>query len=350
MTPAGGNWKELYNAAQAGNLALVKYHTENGIDIDYQHPEFLTTPLIASIEQERYEIAHFLLQNGASPTLKEIFGAQTPLLAAKATGNTRLVELIRSFLPKIPPKGLFITGHTGLLGQSVIRALEAKNWPITVGSRKQPLSRGNLGWQHFDLDDRNTPQHLNGCDTLLHLATNTDPKADSDIRGCKQLLSVARKENIQKIIYISIVGVDQVPLKYFKNKQRVEQLIQSSGIPYSILRATQFHAFFEQEVKKHLHKSFIIIPDLLYQPIATKVVAQKLIDLCQQPPINDITEIGGPTTISYRAAIQHYLTLNNQHKKVFSIPNFLLGKLGKALTTAHKVRGGVTWYDYLESK
>ena len=95
---AAGDWKELYQAAQSGDLDLVKYHIREGVDPNYQHPEFMTTPLIASIENQHLEIVKFLLENGAMPMIKEVFGNHTPLSMAKSTKNQSLIYLIKSHL------------------------------------------------------------------------------------------------------------------------------------------------------------------------------------------------------------------------------------------------------------
>ncbi len=95
---SGGDWKELYLSAQNGNLELVKCHIDTGIDPNYQHPEFMTTPLIASIEAGHYEIAKYLLENGADPTIKEHYGHDTPLSMAESTRNKMMITLIKSYL------------------------------------------------------------------------------------------------------------------------------------------------------------------------------------------------------------------------------------------------------------
>lgn len=91
----GGDWKELFNACTQGDLALVQYHVETGIDINYQHPEFLTTPLIESIRSGHNEIAKFLLEQGADPHTKEIWGNHTPLSMAKLLKNKEMVKLLK---------------------------------------------------------------------------------------------------------------------------------------------------------------------------------------------------------------------------------------------------------------
>ncbi|MGQ3051334.1 MAG: ankyrin repeat domain-containing protein [Roseateles sp.] len=95
--PAGGNWKEMYQAGCEGDLALVEYHVKCGVDVNYAHPEFLSTPLVAAILARQQEVALFLLANGANPDLPSEFDAATPMQAARRVGLTavedRLLEL-----------------------------------------------------------------------------------------------------------------------------------------------------------------------------------------------------------------------------------------------------------------
>jgi uncharacterized protein len=79
----GGNWKEMFNAACEGDLELVKYHAQNGVDVNYAHPEFLSTPLVASILAGRSEVALYLLEAGANPHLFSEFDSLRPLEAAR---------------------------------------------------------------------------------------------------------------------------------------------------------------------------------------------------------------------------------------------------------------------------
>jgi uncharacterized protein len=94
---SGGNWKEMFNAACEGDLGLVEYHVKCGVDINYAHPEFLSTPLVASILAEQEAVAIYLLANGANPHLLSEFDGVTPMQAARQTGlvrvKARLMEL-----------------------------------------------------------------------------------------------------------------------------------------------------------------------------------------------------------------------------------------------------------------
>lgn len=80
---SGGDWKDLYQATMAGDLALVQHHIAEGINPNYQHPEILCTPLVASIVNGHPHIALYLLTQGADPNMLSIMDSLTPLQAAK---------------------------------------------------------------------------------------------------------------------------------------------------------------------------------------------------------------------------------------------------------------------------
>ncbi|MCP4442552.1 MAG: ankyrin repeat domain-containing protein [Aureispira sp.] len=94
---SGGDWKEMLQASQTGNIELVKYHIRMGIDPNYQHPEFFTAPLLESIRFGHLDIAKFLLENGAEPNIKEVFDGSTPLSIAKMAKNREAIELLKAY-------------------------------------------------------------------------------------------------------------------------------------------------------------------------------------------------------------------------------------------------------------
>ncbi len=94
----GGDWKEMFKAIQDGDFDLVEYHLGTGVDPNYQHPEFLAAPLVESIRFNQLEIAKLLLENGATPTIKEVWGKETPLSVAKASKNKKAIKLLNTYL------------------------------------------------------------------------------------------------------------------------------------------------------------------------------------------------------------------------------------------------------------
>lgn len=80
---SAGNWKEMFQAACDGDLELVEFHVRSGVDVNFVHPEFLGTALVASILEGRADVALFLLSQGADPRqLSELEGLR-PLQAAE---------------------------------------------------------------------------------------------------------------------------------------------------------------------------------------------------------------------------------------------------------------------------
>lgn len=96
----GGNWKEMFQAACDGDRELVEFHLRTGVDVNYAHPEFMSTPLVACILAGQSDMALLLLDHGADPTLHSLFDGMTPLEAAAAQRmpdvEARLQELIVS--------------------------------------------------------------------------------------------------------------------------------------------------------------------------------------------------------------------------------------------------------------
>jgi ankyrin repeat protein len=92
---SAGDWKDLYAAAQSGDLARVSYHIEAGVNPDYQHPEILCTPLVAALIHGHDAVARYLLQQGANINLLSEFDRLTPLQAARKYRRTELAQWLR---------------------------------------------------------------------------------------------------------------------------------------------------------------------------------------------------------------------------------------------------------------
>lgn len=91
----GGDWKEMFQAACDGDLELLRFHVDNGVDVNYVHPEYLSTPLVACILAGQPDAALFLLDRGASPTAMSELDGLTPLQAAEGAHVTSVSERLR---------------------------------------------------------------------------------------------------------------------------------------------------------------------------------------------------------------------------------------------------------------
>lgn len=96
----GGDWKEMFEAAFKGDLELVKYHVKMGVDVNYQHPEFLTTALIEASQYGQAEVVAYLLENGADPDIKSVFGGDTAISVAKAFKKKNVIKVLENHFRK----------------------------------------------------------------------------------------------------------------------------------------------------------------------------------------------------------------------------------------------------------
>ena len=95
-------------------------------------------------------------------------------------------------------------------------------------------------------------------------------------------------------VALSIVGVDRVGLGYYLGKREQERLVAAGPVPWTILRATQFHEFAEQVLGFITVGSLSLVPRMLSQPVAAAEVAEALVDLAAGPAVGRAPELAGP--------------------------------------------------------
>ncbi|RYB88551.1 ankyrin repeat domain-containing protein [Nocardioides glacieisoli] len=93
---SGGDWKDMFGAACRGDVDLVRFHVQAGVDVDYAHPEFQETALVAAILARHETVADLLLDSGADPTLVSIADQITPLEAARRSVLPAIEHRLRS--------------------------------------------------------------------------------------------------------------------------------------------------------------------------------------------------------------------------------------------------------------
>ncbi|MFF0268512.1 SDR family oxidoreductase [Kribbella sp. NPDC004536] len=177
---------------------------------------------------------------------------------------------------------ILVTGGTGTLGRPTVARLQGHD--VRVLSRKPGPNRV--------VGDLTTGQGLDlgGVDVVVHLATSQGKR---DVVQTRNLLAAAT--GVRHLIVMSIAGIDRIPLPYYRYKLEAERLVAASGVPYTILRATQFHDLVDMVLSAQRLLPVVVAPAVTLQPIAVDEVADRLAELVEQSPVNGrVPDIGGP--------------------------------------------------------
>ena len=181
-----------------------------------------------------------------------------------------------------------VTGATGALGTPTVARLRKAGHDVRPLSRRAGpgLTSGDL------LTGAGIREAVAGADTVVHLATG--PRGRGDVDATHHLLDAATTARVGHVVLISIVGVDDIPLGYYRDKVIIERLVRESGLPHTILRATQFHSFVESLLAGQRLSPMVLAPRFPVQPIAVEEVADRLVDLAGSAPAGRVPDIGGP--------------------------------------------------------
>lgn len=182
---------------------------------------------------------------------------------------------------------ILVTGATGTLGVPTVDRLRAAGHDVRALSRRRApgLVTGDL------LTGSGVDQAVAGVDTVVHLATGLRRK---DAVLARTLLDAAGRARVGHLVLVSIVGIDSIPLGYYRDKVEIERLVAGSGVPHTILRATQFHRLVEQLFAVQRRLPVLLAPSFDVQPIAPSEVADRLVELAAGAPAGRVPDIGGP--------------------------------------------------------
>ena len=195
-----------------------------------------------------------------------------------------------------------------------------------------------------------------GTDTVIHCATSSLRRTrETDVEGTRRLLEAAARTGVEHVVFISIVGIDRVQsYPYYRAKLEAEKLVESSPIPHTILRATQFHDLVLTAMRFLDRLPVIPVPrDLLGQPIDAGEVADRLVGLALSKPAGRVPDVGGPEIRTPADAARGYLSLRGNRKPVLGY--HLPGKTARAiragvLTCPDERYGEIRWEEFLRTE
>ncbi|WP_309708611.1 NAD(P)H-binding protein [Pseudolysinimonas sp.] len=222
---------------------------------------------------------------------------------------------------------VLVTGATSGPGGPLVERLRAAGHDVRALSRTPGEGRvvGDLS-TGTGLDAA-----LAGATVVVHLATNRK----KDLPDTERLLVASREAGVGHVIFLSIVGVDDIPYFYYRDKVANEHAIAASGIPYTILRATQFHSF-PGEILGMLGGR-LFLRGLKVQPIGVVDVATRLAELATGTPAGRVADIGGPEILETRDILSRLQRAGRAQQRVLSMG--LPGKTFAAFKAGHHLAG-----------
>ena len=188
-----------------------------------------------------------------------------------------------------------VIGATGLIGAKVVDLLNNAGHDVVAASRESGADV---------LTAEGLAEALTGADALVDLTNSPSfddgPVMDFFTRSSANLVAAAQESGVGLYVALSIVGVDGLPESgYMRAKVAQEKTIAESGLPYSIVRATQFQEFATAIVGSLDTGDEVRVPDALIQPIAADDVAAEVARVAVAAPLNGVVNIGGPDKISF---------------------------------------------------
>lgn len=220
---------------------------------------------------------------------------------------------------------ILVTGGTGGLGTPTVSRLREDGHDIRVLSRRSGDYRGNL------VTGEGLTQAVTGAEVVVHLAT----RGSKDPVMARRLLAAAKSAQVAHFFYMSIVGVDRIDFSYYRGKYACERLVEASGIPFTILRATQFHSLPARLLALPLPVRLTL--PLSLQPIDTDEVAARVAELARGDPAGRVADIGGPEVLTFREMAQIWNAAQGSRRPIVTIS--LRGKAIRGFTAGYQLTG-----------
>ena len=171
---------------------------------------------------------------------------------------------------------IVVTGGQGLLGTEVVRRLEGRGATVTSASRRTGVDLATGTGLDAALD---------GVDCVVHAATHRIRHRRVDLGGTRRMIKIlAARSTPPHVIYISIVGCDRIPQRYYRVKYACELLLEDSRLPVTVVRATQFHALIEEIASVGtVGPLALVAKGMSFQPCDHRWIASELADLVLGP-------------------------------------------------------------------
>lgn len=248
---------------------------------------------------------------------------------------------------------ILVTGGTGALGSELVPRLVLGHDVRVFSRRSLPKLPVDAQPAHGNvLDPPSLDRAMTGIEVVVHLATARRKMHEVDVTGTGNVVEAARRADVDHVVYVSIVGVDRNPFPYYRSKLAAESIVQRSGVPWTILRATQFHDLLDEVLRTASKFPFVLpVPKgFRLQPISTTEVAERLAVLALGTPAGRAPDIGGPEIREADDLARTWVAATGLRGRIVRVPfpgrTARAFRQGTVLTPEH-ADGRATWEQFL---
>jgi uncharacterized protein YbjT (DUF2867 family) len=239
-----------------------------------------------------------------------------------------------------------VAGGTGVVGRHVVCELGARGHEAVVAARSHgvDLSTG-----------RGLDEALIGVEAVIDVSNTTALRRRAAVAffaaTTGTLLAAEERAGVGHHVVLSIVGIDRVPLGYYRGKLRQEEICLGARVPTTVLRATQFHEFPAQLLDRASHSPLVPVPRMWAQTVAAREVAVALVAAALEPPAGRLPDLAGPRVERMEDLVRQLL--HARGRRALVAPVRLPGRAGRALAeggllpTADGPRGTQTFDEWL---
>jgi uncharacterized protein YbjT (DUF2867 family) len=240
---------------------------------------------------------------------------------------------------------VLVTGGTGTVGRIVVDHLTTAGKDVRILSRgRRPSQRTDV--QHVVGDVRTgdgLDAALDGVDTIVHCVYPTE-----------HLVAAAKRAGSPHLVYVSIVGIDRVPFGLYRKMLANERVIAESGLPWTVMRATQFHDLIAFILRMLAKPPVMALPSgLRFQPVDVRDVGERLARLALGEPIGRAPDFGGPQVCALDDLARSYLSIVGKRRLIVPVPvpGKAFGEVrAGGLTAPEQAAGTITFERYLRQQ
>lgn len=255
---------------------------------------------------------------------------------------------------------IVVTGGTGGLGHRVVARLRDEGRNVRVLSRHPRDSQEGVEYMAGDLvKNQGVEEAIAGAEIVIHCAGVG--KIKEDTAQAQNLVVAAKQGGVRHLASISVVGADRIPVRsavdrsmfaYFASQRAKEIVIEQSGLPWTNLRASQFHDGFILVMVRAMSKlPIVLLPaDTRFQPVDADEVADALAELALGAPAGQAPDIAGPKIYDSEYLLRSYLVAIGKHRPIFKIrmPGAAAAAIREGANLApDRAVGRRTWEEFL---